>query len=36
MMDVKRRYVIPGDVIATGPMKPEQNVVQAEIGRAHV
>jgi len=28
MMDVKRRYVIPGDVIATGPLRPEQNVYQ--------
>ncbi len=27
-MDIKRRYVIPGDVIATGPMRPEQNVYQ--------
>jgi len=27
-MDVKRRYVIPGDVIATGPLRPEQNVYQ--------
>ena len=28
MMDTKRRYVIPGDVIATGPLRPEQNVYQ--------
>lgn len=28
MMDVKRRYVIPGDVVATGPLRPEQNVCQ--------
>ena len=28
MMDVKRRYVIPGDVIVTGPLRPEQNVYQ--------
>jgi exosome complex component RRP4 len=28
MMDIKRRYVIPGDVIATGPLRPEQNVYQ--------
>ena len=28
MMDVKRRYVIPGDVIATGPLRPENNVYQ--------
>ena len=27
-MDVKRRYVIPGDVIATGPLRAEQNVYQ--------
>jgi exosome complex component RRP4 len=27
-MDVKRRYVIPGDIIATGPLRPEQNVYQ--------
>lgn len=27
-MDVKRRYVIPGDVIATGSLRPEQNVYQ--------
>ncbi|MGI0070035.1 MAG: exosome complex RNA-binding protein Rrp4 [Nitrosopumilaceae archaeon] len=27
-MDIKRRYVIPGDVIATGPLRPEQNVYQ--------
>ncbi len=26
MMDTKRRYVIPGDVITTGPFRPEQNV----------
>jgi len=23
----KRRYVIPGDVITTGPYRPEQNVI---------
>jgi len=28
MMDVKRRYVIPGDIIATGPLRAEQNVYQ--------
>lgn len=29
MMEVvKRRYVIPGDVITTGPFRPEQNVYQ--------
>ncbi len=29
MMEVtKRRYVIPGDVITTGPLRPEQNVYQ--------
>jgi len=28
MMDIKRRYVIPGDVIVTGPLRPEQNVYQ--------
>ena len=29
MMDaVKRKYVIPGDVIVTGPFRPEQNVYQ--------
>jgi exosome complex component RRP4 len=28
MMDIKRRYVIPGDVIASGPLRPEQNVYQ--------
>jgi exosome complex component RRP4 len=28
MMDIKRRYVIPGDVITTGPLRPEQNVYQ--------
>ncbi|MGI0101483.1 MAG: exosome complex RNA-binding protein Rrp4 [Nitrosotalea sp.] len=27
-MDIKRRYVIPGDVIVTGPLRPEQNVYQ--------
>lgn len=26
-MDNKRKYVIPGDVITTGPFRPEQNVV---------
>jgi exosome complex component RRP4 len=28
MMETKRRYVIPGDVITTGPFRPEQNVYQ--------
>jgi len=28
MMDVKRRYVIPGDIIVTGPLRAEQNVYQ--------
>src|SRR5205807_7532233 len=28
MMETKRRYVIPGDVITTGPYRPEQNVYQ--------
>src|SRR5438445_651468 len=28
MMEIKRRYVIPGDVITTGPFRPEQNVYQ--------
>jgi len=27
MMDNKRKYVIPGDVITTGPFRPEQNVI---------
>ena len=27
MGDNKRRYVIPGDVITTGPYRPEQNVI---------
>lgn len=27
MADSKRRYVIPGDVITTGPYRPEQNVI---------
>lgn len=27
MPDSKRRYVIPGEVITTGPYRPEQNVV---------
>ena len=26
-MDNRRKYVIPGDVITTGPFRPEQNVV---------
>mgnify|MGYP001602269412 CR=1 FL=1 len=26
-MDNKRKYVIPGDVITTGPLRPEQNVI---------
>ena len=26
-MDNKRKYVIPGDIITTGPFRPEQNVV---------
>jgi exosome complex component RRP4 len=26
-MDNKRKYVIPGDVVTTGPCRPEQNVV---------
>ena len=26
-MDNKRKYVIPGDVITTGPFRPEQNVI---------
>lgn len=26
-MDNKRKYVIPGDVVTTGPFRPEQNVV---------
>ena len=26
-MDSKRKYVIPGDVITTGPFRPEQNVI---------
>jgi len=26
MMDNKRKYVIPGDVVTTGPFRPEQNV----------
>lgn len=28
METVKRKYVIPGDVIVTGPFRPEQNVYQ--------
>lgn len=28
METIKRRYVIPGDVITTGPYRPEQNVYQ--------
>jgi len=27
MGENKRRYVIPGDVITTGPYRPEQNVI---------
>ena len=27
MMDNKRKYVIPGDVVTTGPFRPEQNVI---------
>ena len=27
-MENKRKYVIPGDVVTTGPLRPEQNVVQ--------
>ena len=26
-MENKRKYVIPGDVITTGPYRPEQNVI---------
>ena len=26
-MENKRRYVIPGDVVTTGPLRPEQNVI---------
>jgi len=26
-MENKRKYVIPGDLITTGPFRPEQNVV---------
>ncbi|MEK6944459.1 MAG: RNA-binding protein, partial [Thermoproteota archaeon] len=26
MQDDKKRYVIPGDVITTGPYRPDQNV----------
>lgn len=26
-MDNKRKYVIPGDVVTTGPFRPEQNVI---------
>ena len=26
-MSDKRKYVIPGDVVTTGPFRPEQNVV---------
>ena len=26
-MENKRKYVIPGDVVTTGPFRPEQNVV---------
>ena len=26
-MDNRRKYVIPGDVITTGPFRPEQNVI---------
>ena len=27
MMDNKRKYVIPGDIVTTGPFRPEQNVI---------
>ncbi len=27
MMENKRKYVIPGDVVTTGPFRPEQNVI---------
>ncbi len=27
MGDNKRRYVIPGEVITTGPYRPDQNVI---------
>jgi len=27
MENTKRKYVIPGDVITTGPYRPEQNVI---------
>ena len=26
-MENKRKYVIPGDVVTTGPFRPEQNVI---------
>ncbi|PJB98218.1 MAG: RNA-binding protein, partial [Nitrosopumilales archaeon CG_4_9_14_0_8_um_filter_34_10] len=26
-MENKRKYVIPGDIITTGPYRPEQNVI---------
>ncbi len=26
-MDARRKYVIPGDIITTGPFRPEQNVI---------
>ena len=26
-MDNRRKYVIPGDVVTTGPFRPEQNVI---------
>jgi len=26
-MENKRKYVIPGDLVTTGPFRPEQNVV---------
>ena len=26
-MDNKRKYVIPGDIVTTGPFRPEQNVI---------
>lgn len=28
MENTKRKYVIPGDVVTTGPFRPEQNVMQ--------
>ena len=26
-MDARRKYVIPGDIVTTGPFRPEQNVI---------